>query len=73
MNLDSYIRLNPYSEDEKGDTAQARKVPHLSLIAWLVLALVVVGVSAWVACDVTDVGSGLQVFPVTNVPALADC
>jgi hypothetical protein len=47
MNLDSYIRLNPYSDDEKQSEGQEEGRSHTMLIGCIVLAMITVGAWMW--------------------------
>jgi hypothetical protein len=49
MNLDSYIRLNPYFDDEKLSEGQDKRRGggHTTLIGCIVLAMVIVGAWMW--------------------------
>lgn len=48
MNLDSYTRLNPYSDDEKHGDRETREGDHrLAIACGVVAALMITGAWAW--------------------------
>lgn len=47
MNLDSYTRLNPYSEDEKENKLEAQRDHTVVLALAMIVALGVIFVLVW--------------------------
>jgi hypothetical protein len=47
MNLNSYTRLNPYSDDDKYIAGENERGHGTALITCMALAVVVVGASGW--------------------------
>jgi hypothetical protein len=63
MNLNSYVRLNPYFEDEKNNEAQPERNHTLLVSCVVATALLVLCAWAWTPSDVV----------ITHVPLLRWC